>query len=58
VAAANRVAAVKNKPSGVVPPIVNMPSITDPEGLFDVILWGIILLAAIILAYLLLFGTY
>lgn len=32
-------------------------SLTDPQGLFDIILWGIVLMAAIALAFLLLFGT-
>lgn len=30
----------------------------EPQGLFDTIMVGIILLSAIVLAYLLLFGTY
>jgi hypothetical protein len=33
-------------------------TLTDPQGLFDVVLWGIVLLAALILASLLLFGTF
>jgi hypothetical protein len=31
---------------------------TDPQGLFDIILWSIVLMAAIALAYLLLFGSF
>jgi len=30
----------------------------DPQGVFDIILWGIVLMAAIALAYLLLFGSF
>jgi hypothetical protein len=33
-------------------------SLTDPQGLFDTLIVGIILLSALALAYLLLFGTY
>ena len=33
-------------------------TITHPQGLFDVILWGIILLATIFLAGMLLFGSF
>jgi hypothetical protein len=33
-------------------------SLTDPQGLFDTLLIAILLLSAIVLAYLLLFGTY
>jgi hypothetical protein len=33
-------------------------SLTDPQGLFDTLIVGIILLSVIALAYLLVFGTY
>ncbi len=37
---------------------MGIPSLTDPQGLFDIVIGGIVLLSAVILAYLLLFGTY
>ncbi len=37
---------------------MELPDATDPQGLFDIVLWGIVLLAAIGLAYMLLFGTF
>jgi hypothetical protein len=37
---------------------MEFPDITDPEGLFDVVLWGIVLLATVLLAVLLLVGTF
>ncbi|WP_276300732.1 hypothetical protein [Halorussus lipolyticus] len=48
---------MKDKSPGVLLADVNM-DYTDPEGLFDIILWGIVLMAAIVLAYLLLFGSF
>ena len=48
---------VKNKSWGLLPPDMKL-SLTDPQGLFDTLIVGIILLSAIALAYLLLFGTY
>ena len=34
------------------------PSYTDPQGLFDILLWSIVLLAAIGLAVLLVYGSF
>ncbi len=48
---------VKPKPSVAVTENMKL-SLTDPEGLFNTVIGGIILLAALFLAYLLLFGTY
>ena len=37
---------------------MELPSVTDPMGLFDIVIWGIVLMAAAILTFLLLFGTF
>lgn len=37
---------------------MKLPSVTEPMGLFDFIIWGIVLMAAAILAFLLVFGTF
>lgn len=37
---------------------MKLPSVTDPMGLFDILIWAIVLLAAVILAVLLVFGTF
>jgi len=37
---------------------MELPDVTDPQGLFDIVLWGIVLLAAIGLAYMVLFGSF
>jgi hypothetical protein len=52
---------VTDKPSFVVVIDVNLgfiENVTDPMGLFDMLIAGIVLLAAIILAVLLLVGTF
>jgi hypothetical protein len=49
---------VKDKPSFLVGSGMEIPSITDPMGLFDILIWAIVLLAAVILAVLLVFGTF
>ena len=36
---------------------MEVPDVTDPQGLFDIVLWSIVLLSAVVLAALLLFGT-
>jgi hypothetical protein len=37
---------------------MKLPSVTDPMGLVDYIIGGIVLLATVILAFLLLFATF
>jgi hypothetical protein len=55
------VSPVRDKPSLVVAEGMNpsfIENVTDPMGLFDVLIAAIILLAAVILAVLLVFGTF
>lgn len=52
---------VKPKPRVVVTSDMQLSltdALTDPQGLFDIVIGGIVLLAALFLAYLLVFGTF